>query len=103
MSPMSKAPKILPTLALILNALPVVLSLTLIAFSANGNTKMLKVIIDIAETLSVPMIAEGVETEEQLRALKEMGCDIVQGYYFSRPVPAAEFETFMAKAGKAEG
>ena len=37
MGPMSKAPKILPTLALILNALPVVLSLTLIAFSANGN------------------------------------------------------------------
>ena len=65
------------------------------AFSATGNTKMLKVIINIAESLGVPMIAEGVETEEQMLALKEMGCDIVQGYYFSRPVPPDEFETFL--------
>lgn len=68
------------------------------AFSENGNTKMLKVIIDIAKTLGVPMIAEGVEKEEQMLALKEMGCDIVQGYYFSRPVPAEEFETFLKNA-----
>jgi len=72
------------------------------AFSGIGNTKMLKLIIDIAGILSVPMIAEGVETEEQLRVLKEMGCDIVQGYYFSRPVPAAEFETFLTERGKTE-
>ena len=67
------------------------------AFSGNGDTRMLKVIVDIADTLSVPMIAEGVETEEQMGALKELGCDIVQGYYFSRPVPADEFEHFLAE------
>ena len=37
--------------------------------------------------LLVPTVAEGVETAEQLNALRSMGCDIAQGYYFSKPVP----------------
>ena len=65
------------------------------AFSKGGNTRMIRVIVDIAQALKVPMIAEGVETKEQMLALRELGCDIVQGYYFSRPVPADEFETFL--------
>ena len=64
-------------------------------FRENGNLRMLKVIFEIAETLSVPMIAEGVETAEQLTALREMGCDMVQGYYFSPPRPAEEFEKYI--------
>ena len=64
------------------------------AFSANGNTRMIAITLDISRALSVPMIAEGVETEEQLLALKDMGCDIVQGYYFSKPVPPEAFEAF---------
>ena len=65
------------------------------AFREGGGTRMIKVIVDIARALKVPMIAEGVETKEQMLAMKELGCDIVQGYYFSRPVPANEFETFL--------
>ncbi len=65
------------------------------AFSERKDTRMIELIIDIAEYLKVPVIAEGVETEEQLTTLKALGCDIVQGYYFSRPVPAEEFETFI--------
>ena len=65
------------------------------AFSENGDTGMLKIMMDIAGYLSVPMIAEGVETKEQMLTLKDLGCDIVQGYYFSKPVPAEEFEKFM--------
>ncbi len=65
------------------------------AFSEGGDTRILKVIVDIARSLYVPMVAEGVETEEQMLALRELGCDIVQGYYFSRPVPANEFEAFI--------
>lgn len=61
---------------------------------------MIELIIDIAEYLKVPVIAEGVETEEQLTTLKALGCDIVQGYYFSRPVPAEEFETFIIQKKK---
>ena len=65
------------------------------AFSETGNTGMLKLIHDISEFLAVPMIAEGVETEEQLRTLKRIGCEIVQGYYFARPMPAEEFEQLL--------
>ena len=65
------------------------------AFKGGKDTRMIEVIIDIADYLNVPVIAEGVETEEQLNALKVMGCDIVQGYYFSRPVPPEEYECFV--------
>ncbi|MCR5061186.1 MAG: EAL domain-containing protein [Saccharofermentans sp.] len=41
------------------------------------------------------MIAEGVETEDQYLALKKLGCAIIQGYYFSKPVPDYEFERFL--------
>ena len=67
------------------------------AFQERKNTRMLEVVIDIADSLGVPTIAEGVETAEQLFTLRSMGCDIVQGYYFSRPVPDAEFEPFLLK------
>lgn len=72
------------------------------AFQEGGNTKMLEIVIDIADYLSVPVIAEGVETEEQLDALKQLGCDLVQGYFFSKPVPAAEFEPFILQKKEAE-
>lgn len=72
------------------------------AFREGGNTHMLEVIISIADYLSVPVIAEGVETEEQLHALKELGCDIVQGYFFSKPVPASEFEPFIRQKKEAD-
>ena len=73
------------------------------AFEDGGDTRMLEVIIDIADYLSVPVIAEGVETEEQLLALKEIGCDYVQGYYFSRPVPAEEYEHFVVERSRQLG
>ena len=71
------------------------------AFTGRKDTRMIELIIDIASYLKVPVIAEGVETEEQMRTLKLLGCDYVQGYYFSRPVPPEEFETFIRSAPKA--
>ena len=56
--------------------------------------KLVELIMDIADFLHVPVIAEGVETEDQLMLLKERGCDIIQGYYFSKPVPPDEFTKF---------
>ncbi len=52
-------------------------------------------IISMAHSLNMQTIAEGVETAEQLALLQESGCDEVQGYYFSRPLPAEEFEKFV--------
>ena len=65
------------------------------AFRDGRDTRLIEIIIDIADYLNVPVIAEGVETAEQLEALKRMGCDLVQGYYFSKPVPAEEYEVFI--------
>ena len=61
------------------------------------NKRMVELIIDIAKFLKVPCVAEGVETESQLQTLKRMGCDVIQGYYFSKPVPPEEFVKFIEK------
>ena len=53
---------------------------------------VVSMILNIAKALGIPVIAEGVETEEQLKRLKELGCPIVQGYYFSKPLHSTEFE-----------
>ena len=67
------------------------------AFDKQNDTRMISIVIDIADYLGVPVIAEGVETEEQYLALKKLGCTIIQGYYFSKPVPAEEFEKFLVE------
>ncbi|MBR4344508.1 MAG: EAL domain-containing protein [Lachnospiraceae bacterium] len=59
-----------------------------------NNTKdcrLVEIMIQIARLLEVPVIAEGVETKEQMELLKSIGCDIIQGYYFSKPLPPDEF------------
>ena len=55
------------------------------------NLRLVKVIQDIAKFLKLQIVAEGAETERQIRLLKDLGCDLVQGYYFSKPLPAEEF------------
>jgi diguanylate cyclase (GGDEF)-like protein len=54
--------------------------------------RLVELIVDIADYLKVPVIAEGVETQSQLKLLRDAKCDLVQGYYFSRPLPPEEFE-----------
>ena len=48
-------------------------------------------VILLGHSLQLTVIAEGVETKEQLDILRRLGCEEMQGYYFSRPVPAADF------------
>jgi diguanylate cyclase (GGDEF)-like protein len=59
------------------------------------NFEIVKAIIVLARNLGMQTVAEGVETSEQLDILRNLGCDRVQGYFFSPPVPAAELIGFM--------
>lgn len=54
--------------------------------------KILQMIITLSKHLEMPVITEGVETEEQVRFLSEMGCDMFQGYYFAKPMSVEMFE-----------
>ena len=63
------------------------------------NAAITRAIIEMAHSLNLKVIAEGVETEAELAVLRQYGCDAMQGYLFSRPVPAAEFER-MLREGK---
>ncbi len=58
---------------------------------------LVETIITLAEKMQIKVIAEGVETEEQLRFLKRHNCRFVQGYYFSKPLPIDEFESYLLK------
>ncbi|MDP3637372.1 MAG: EAL domain-containing protein, partial [Azonexus sp.] len=56
-----------------------------------GSEPMVKAILAMAKSLSFRVVAEGVETAAQLQHLQTLGCDVIQGYLISRPLPAAEF------------
>jgi diguanylate cyclase (GGDEF)-like protein len=64
-----------------------------------NNTAITKAIIAMAKSLNLKLIAEGVETEAELSFVYQQQCDGMQGFLFSRPVPAQEFEQLL-KAGK---
>ncbi len=64
------------------------------------DVQLVALIIGIARNLNIPVIAEGVETKAQLKILKDLGCTLVQGYYFSRPLPPEEFEAEYLKSSK---
>lgn len=57
-----------------------------------------KTIVQLAQNLKLSTIAEGVETADQAEMLKTMGCEEFQGFYFSRPLPAAEIEAMLASS-----
>lgn len=57
--------------------------------------KMIKAILSLAEDLGVEMIIEGIETEKQLNMIREMGCILGQGYFFSRPLPPEKAHKLM--------
>jgi diguanylate cyclase (GGDEF)-like protein/PAS domain S-box-containing protein len=61
------------------------------------NNAIVRAILSLAKNLGFSVTAEGVETIEQVEALKGMACDSLQGYYFSRPVPAADIPALLAR------
>jgi EAL domain-containing protein (putative c-di-GMP-specific phosphodiesterase class I) len=54
------------------------------------DTDLVRTIVQLGQSLGMTTVAEGIEEPGQLAALREMGCERGQGFYFSRPVPAAE-------------
>jgi diguanylate cyclase (GGDEF)-like protein/PAS domain S-box-containing protein len=59
-----------------------------------ADCKLVKATIAMAHSLGLTVVAEGVETESQLSLLDALDCDVVQGYYFSKPIPAGELIDF---------
>jgi len=65
-----------------------------------GNAAIVEVIIAMARHLSLQVIAEGVETADELRFLTQQGCSAFQGFYFNGPLPADEFLKLLRLAAK---
>jgi EAL domain-containing protein (putative c-di-GMP-specific phosphodiesterase class I) len=63
-----------------------------------AGTALVRKIIDLCHTLGLEVLAEGVETAEQAALLREMGCDLGQGFYFARPLPSEEFAELRPEA-----
>ena len=57
---------------------------------------VVKNIIDLAKSLDMTVVAEGIETQEQVDFLKTTECDLIQGYFYSKPISAKDFEEYMA-------
>jgi len=58
---------------------------------------IVRTVCTLGRSLGMQVLAEGVETTEQVEQLRQLGCDLGQGYYFSRPVPAKQAEGFIAQ------
>ncbi|BCX81785.1 polar amino acid transport system substrate-binding protein [Methylomarinovum caldicuralii] len=65
----------------------------------NRNRELARHIISLGHTLRLDVVAEGVETEAQQEILRKLECDLLQGYLFYRPLPAAQFEAALRQRG----
>jgi EAL domain-containing protein (putative c-di-GMP-specific phosphodiesterase class I) len=77
-----------------INELKIDISFVRRMLATRNDAAVVNTIIAMGQGLDLELVAEGVETEEQLHYLAERECGIIQGYYFSRPLQSTEFETF---------
>jgi EAL domain-containing protein (putative c-di-GMP-specific phosphodiesterase class I) len=63
-----------------------------------GDAAIVKAVLSLGQSLDIRVVAEGVETAEQASFLREHGCDLGQGYYFGRPMPARRAREFMTSS-----
>ncbi|MBF6557915.1 MAG: bifunctional diguanylate cyclase/phosphodiesterase [Acidimicrobiales bacterium] len=64
----------------------------------HGDTRIMGAVVRLAHDLGLEVVAEGVETKRELATVKELGCDVVQGYLLSRPVPPSCIDQSLSKA-----
>jgi diguanylate cyclase (GGDEF)-like protein len=69
--------------------------------SDRDSAEIVRAIIAMGDALGLGLVTEGVETERQLAILRECGCTVAQGFYFSRPLSAAEMSLYLARGGAA--
>ena len=65
--------------------------------TSETDRRLVALILDIARYLRVRVVAEGVEDAEQLKILRDGGCDLVQGFYLSKPLPPEEYERLIER------
>ncbi len=82
------------------NTLKIDRSFTNNILTDRNSRAIVKAIISMAHAMELDVVAEGVENTEQLELLKQLDCHKVQGYLFSKPVPASEFEHLLKKGSK---
>jgi len=63
--------------------------------TSESQRRLIGSLVDIGRSLSIKVVAEGVESMEQAGILRDLGCDIIQGYAFARPMPASAFEDML--------
>ena len=64
-------------------------------FTDESDAKLVELIIEIGKILGMKVVAEGIETKEQAKLLKSLGCHYGQGYFFAKPMPFEEFKTYL--------
>ncbi|MGJ3629776.1 EAL domain-containing protein [Sphingomonas sp. MMS24-JH45] len=68
---------------------------------ARGDRDHPRAVVALAASLGMATTAEGVETEEELTMIRDLGCTKIQGYYFGRPLPVTEARTLVARTDRA--
>ena len=61
-------------------------------YSGKKGEKIISSVTQLAKSMEIEVTAEGVETEEQYKFMRDLGCDMIQGYYFAKPMPVEEFD-----------
>lgn len=64
----------------------------------SANASITRAIVSLAHSMNLSVLAEGVETKEQLALLRQQGCDEVQGHLYGRPMPGEKFEQLLSRA-----
>ena len=66
----------------------------------SDSATLVRTIIGMAKSLNLGLVAEGVESEDQVAFLTAEGCNVLQGYYYARPMPVSELNIFLEKDSK---
>ena len=64
-------------------------------YPENDDGTLIKILVEMSKTLKMNVLTEGAETKEQVDFLNSIGCDYIQGYYYSKPLPLASFISFV--------